>query len=117
MIATDHIRQIRDTGFCVLKDHFPRRLVNCCRDSFWPVLLAYLDAHRDAPNRGPNRHYLPMPFDPPCFTPEFFFDPEILSTVRGLMDDRIVADQWGCDAPVRGSDYQDFHVDYRRPLF
>jgi ectoine hydroxylase-related dioxygenase (phytanoyl-CoA dioxygenase family) len=58
-----------------------------------------------------------MPFDPPCFAPEFFFDPVILSIVRGLMDDRIVADQWGCDVPVRGSDYQKFHLDYRRPLF
>ena len=33
------------------------------------------------------------------------------------MDDRVVADQWGCDAPLRGSDYQGIHVDYRSPLF
>ena len=33
------------------------------------------------------------------------------------MDDRIVADQWGCDVPVRGSLFQDVHVDYQRPLF
>ena len=30
---------------------------------------------------------------------------------------RIVADQWGCDVPIRGSKYQEFHVDYQRPLF
>jgi ectoine hydroxylase-related dioxygenase (phytanoyl-CoA dioxygenase family) len=58
-----------------------------------------------------------MPFEPPCFAPEFFFDTEVLNIVRGAMDDRIVADQWGCDVPVRGSDYQDIHPDYRRPLF
>ncbi len=58
-----------------------------------------------------------MPFEPPCFNPGFFFDPEVLSIARGLMDDRIVADQWGCDVPLRGSDYQEIHVDYRRPLF
>lgn len=33
------------------------------------------------------------------------------------MDDRVVADQWGCDVPLFGSDYQRVHVDYARPLF
>jgi ectoine hydroxylase-related dioxygenase (phytanoyl-CoA dioxygenase family) len=58
-----------------------------------------------------------MPFEPPCFAPEFFFDMEVLSIVRGAMDSRVVADQWGCDVPLRGSDYQRPHVDYQRPLF
>jgi hypothetical protein len=58
-----------------------------------------------------------MPFDPPCFAPDFFFDDAILRIVRGAMDDRIVADQWGCDVPVEGSTYQGIHVDYARPLF
>jgi ectoine hydroxylase-related dioxygenase (phytanoyl-CoA dioxygenase family) len=58
-----------------------------------------------------------MPFDPPCFAKEFFFDPAVLNVVRTAMDDRVVADQWGCDAPLRGSDYQQMHADYARPLF
>jgi ectoine hydroxylase-related dioxygenase (phytanoyl-CoA dioxygenase family) len=58
-----------------------------------------------------------MPFEPPCFVPEFFFDTDLLSIVRTVMDDRVVADQWGCDVPVRGSEYQGIHVDYQRPLF
>ena len=58
-----------------------------------------------------------MPFMSPCFAPEFFFDHEVLRIVRTAMDDRVVADQWGCDAPVRGSSYQSPHVDYQRPLF
>jgi ectoine hydroxylase-related dioxygenase (phytanoyl-CoA dioxygenase family) len=33
------------------------------------------------------------------------------------MDERVVADQWGCDVPLLGSDYQQPHVDYARPLF
>jgi ectoine hydroxylase-related dioxygenase (phytanoyl-CoA dioxygenase family) len=33
------------------------------------------------------------------------------------MDERIVADQWACDVPVLGSEYQAWHVDYQRPLF
>jgi ectoine hydroxylase-related dioxygenase (phytanoyl-CoA dioxygenase family) len=58
-----------------------------------------------------------MPFMPPSFAPEFFFDNEVLSIVRAAMGDRVVADQWGCDAPVRGSEHQAPHADYQRPLF
>jgi hypothetical protein len=90
--------------------------VERCRDAFAPRLTAYL-ASGGEPNRGPHRHFVPMPFEPPCFAPEFFFDPDVLRIVCGLMDDRIVADQWGCDVPLRGSVYQEPHVDYWRPLF
>ena len=110
------IDEVRDQGFCVLRGHFPSRLVDACRSAFWPRLLAYLDSGQ-ASNRGPHRHFLAMPFEPPCFAPQFFFDPDVLGIVRGLMDDRVVADQWGCDVPVRGSEYQDVHADYQRPLF
>ena len=58
-----------------------------------------------------------MPFEPPCFVPEFFFDTQVLSIVHRVMDDRVVADQWGCDVSLRGSDYQGIHADYQRPLF
>ena len=58
-----------------------------------------------------------MPFEPPCFAPEFFFDPAVLDIVRSVMDDRAVADQWGCDVPLQGSEYQQAHLDYHRPLF
>ena len=113
----DKIIEIRDRGYCILREHFARPMIDACRSAFWPVLLAYLKAHGHEPNRGPHRHFLPMPFEPPCFVPDFFFDNEVLSIVRGSMDDRVVADQWGCDVPLRDSDYQGVHVDYQRPLF
>jgi hypothetical protein len=113
----DKISEICDQGYCILREHFVRPLIDDCRNAFWPVLQAYLKTHGDEPNRGAHRHFLPMPFDPPCFAPDFFFDDEVLRIVRGVMDDRVVADQWGCDVPLRGSDYQGVHVDYQRPLF
>ena len=116
MTAEDSIREIKHSGYCVLKSHLPGGPIERCRDAFWPVLRRYLEAAHE-PNRGPNRHFLPMPFDPPCFAPEFFFDPELLTIVRGLMGERVVADQWGCDVALRGSAYQDVHVDYQHPLF
>jgi ectoine hydroxylase-related dioxygenase (phytanoyl-CoA dioxygenase family) len=117
MIASEKILELHENGYCVLKAHLPKGVIAACRDAFWPVLLAYLKNHEHEPNRGPNRHFLPMPFEPPCFGPEFFFDAEILSIVRGAMGPRVVADQWGCDVALRGSEYQQVHVDYRRPLF
>ena len=111
------IAELQRNGFCVLKAHLPVPPIEKCRDAFWPILLGYLSSHRDEPNRGPHRHFMPMPFDPPCFAPELFFDADVLSIVQGAMDERIVADQWGCDAPVKGSQYQEPHADYRRPLF
>ncbi len=117
MDTAARIREIEERGYCVLRAHLPRRAIDDCRDAFWPILTAYLEAHRHEPNRGRHRHYLAMPFDRPCYATEFFFDPVILSIVRGAMDDRVVADQWGCDVPLRGSTYQELHADYRRPLF
>lgn len=84
---------------------------------FLPVLSKYIDANGDKPNRGPYRHFLAMPFHPRCFAPEFFFDADILSIVCGAMDKSVVADQWGCDTPLWGSQYQVAHADYQRPLF
>jgi len=113
----DKIIEVQDQGYCVLRQHFSSSLIDACRDAFWPIFLAYLGVHSSEPNRGPHRHFVPMPFEPPCFTPDFFFDNEVLNIVRGVMDDSVVADQWGCDVPLRGSDYQSIHVDYQRPLF
>src|SRR5262249_22077924 len=113
----EKILEIQDRGYCILKGHFAGGVIDVCREAFWPVLLAYLKTHGHEANRGRHRHFLPMPFEPPCFALEFFFNEEVLSIVRGVMDDRVVADQWGCDVSVPGSDYQGFHVDYQRPLF
>jgi ectoine hydroxylase-related dioxygenase (phytanoyl-CoA dioxygenase family) len=111
----DRIEELESRGYCVLPLHLPRSLVDACRTAVWPVLLAHVERHE--PNRGAHRHFFPMPFEPPAFAPDFFFDDAILRIVRGAMDDRVVADQWGCDVPLQGSDYQGVHADYSRPLF
>lgn len=111
------IAELQNKGFCVLKAHFAQSLIQSCGETFWPILLGYLARNHRKPNRGEHRHFLAMPFEPPCFAPEFFFDTGILSIVRGVMDEMVVADQWGCDVPLQGSKHQQLHVDYQRPLF
>lgn len=110
------ISELHDRGYCVLRHALAASLIDACRDAFWPVLLRHLSAGNE-PNRGPQRHFLPMSFAPPCFSPGFFFNDHVLQVVHGAMDDRVVADQWACDVPLLGSEYQCLHVDYRRPLF
>jgi len=117
MTVEESIAELQQQGFCILRDHFSPRLIDDCRQAFLPILDRYLRVNADKPNRGPHRHFLAMPFDPPCFAPDFFFDREILTIVRRVMDERVVADQWGCDVPVFGSENQNIHVDYRHPLF
>lgn len=111
------IADLNENGFCVLRTQFPAPLIDACRNAFWPVLLDYLKLNSEEPNRGPYRYFLAMPFDPPCFAADFFFGAGVLSVIHGAMDSRVVADQWGCDAPLRGSEFQQPHVDYQRPLF
>lgn len=113
----ERLAELQENGFCVLREHFQISLIDACQEAFWPTLIDYLKRQREEPNRGPCRYFLPMPFDPPCFTPEFFFDRGVMSVIEGAMDARVVADQWGCDVPVRGSQYQEPHIDYQRPLF
>ncbi len=70
------IREFRERGFCILRNHFDPRLIENCREALWPRLMAYIQTAE--PNRGPHRHFLSMPFQPPYFSPQFFFDPEVL---------------------------------------
>jgi ectoine hydroxylase-related dioxygenase (phytanoyl-CoA dioxygenase family) len=115
MIAGEKVLEIHKNGYCVIRAHLPKATIDACRTAFWPILVEYIQGHDG--NRGPHRHFMPMPFERPCFAPEFFFDTTILDMIRGAMGSRVVADQWGCDFPLRGSEHQRFHVDYQRPLF
>lgn len=115
MKISDKLAELSENGFCILGGLFPAQSIDACRQAFWPVLLDCLK--NKEPNRGPRRYFVPMPFHRPCFTPEFFFDARVLDVVRGAMGERFAADQWGCDTPIRGSEHQDAHVDYQRPLF
>jgi len=86
--------ELHHRGFGVLRAHLPKPLVEACREAFWPTLLTYLATHREIPNRRPGPHFLLMPFEPPCYAPEFFFGSAVLRVVHEAMDDRVVADQW-----------------------
>jgi ectoine hydroxylase-related dioxygenase (phytanoyl-CoA dioxygenase family) len=105
---------LKQKGFCILRSQFALSLIEDCREALSPTLASL---EPEAANRGPHRHFFPMPFEAPFFRPEFFFDEVVLGIVRGTLGERFVADQWGCDVPVLGSTHQVLHADYQRPLF
>jgi hypothetical protein len=67
-----HLNELARDGYCVLRARLDRSLIEAGRAALWPALLAYVEQHE--PNRGPQRYFFPMPFQRPCYSPEFFFD-------------------------------------------
>ena len=65
----DKVEQILVEGFCILRDQFPKPAIEAGNQAFAPILLDYVAEHADNPNRGPARHYIPLPFEPRCITP------------------------------------------------
>ena len=109
-------RQIEQDGFCILRNHFPAVALDACLEAFTPQLLAYEKKHRGNPNRGPFRHYITLPFEPPFYNPTFFFDSCILDILRSILGTDIRIDQYASDTPFNNSVYQDIHADLA-PLF
>ena len=72
-----------------------------CREAFEPIADAFLAEHADNPNRGPNRHYIPLPFRPPLYNPAFFDDDTVFTIISGILSEDMVIDQFASDTPLR----------------
>lgn len=107
----DCMGQIRDVGYCILRNHFPPDAVEACNRAFQPLAEAYLAEHAENPNRGPNRHYIPLPYQPPLYHPAFFDDDGIHAIASGILGADMAIDQFASDTPYNGSVYQDVHAD------
>ena len=105
------IDQIRQDGYCILRGHFPVDAVESCRVAFGPIAEAYLAENAEKPNRGPRRHYIPLPFRPPLYNSAFFNDDTILAIASGILGEQMVLDQFASDTPYKGSVHQDVHGD------
>ena len=110
------IQKIGQDGYCILRGRFPVDAVEACRAAFEPFAEDYLAEFADKPNRGPNRHYIPLPFHPPFYHPAFFNDDTVYAIAEGILGEQVVIDQYASDTPYRGSAHQDVHADLQ-PLF
>ena len=105
------VNQILADGYCLLRGHFPVDAVEACRQAFNPIADDYLAEHADNPNRGPHRHYIPLPFRPPLYNPAFFNDDTILAIASGILGEDLVLNNFASDTPFIGSVHQDIHTD------
>lgn len=105
------INQVRQDGYCILRGHFPVDAVEACHMAWHPIADAYLAEHADNPNRGPNRHYIPLPFRPPLYNSAFFNDDTILAIATGVLGEQVLIDGFASDTPFKGSIHQDVHAD------
>ncbi|HEX8140001.1 MAG TPA: phytanoyl-CoA dioxygenase family protein [Pyrinomonadaceae bacterium] len=103
-------------GFCILRDHFPKKILEKWREAFTPLLEAHVAREGHLFNRGPARYYVTLPFTEPFADPTIFEDEDVLAVVRGLVGEDAVMPQLATDTPLLGSEYQDIHRD-TPPLF
>ena len=76
----EKVAEIQEKGFCVLRAHLGQSVIQSCREAFWPILLDYVQRNRDKPNRGENRHFLAMPFEPVVLHQSFSSTPDFLAS-------------------------------------
>ncbi|SAL44117.1 Kanamycin B dioxygenase [Caballeronia peredens] len=106
-------------GFVMLRDHFPRAMLDAWRAAFAPLLQPHVQGAREAGangNRGPGRYYVTLPFEGPFADPSIFCDDDIVGIVERVAGRDPVMCQLATDTPVLGSEYQDWHRD-TPPLF
>jgi len=67
-------REVREIGYTILPGYLPRTLMEACNNAFAPTLSKHMDEIDNHPNRGPRRHYIPLPLVPPFYDPRIFAD-------------------------------------------
>ena len=104
-------REVREIGFCILRGHLPRALMDECNQAFAPVLADHMDEIAHNPNRGPRRHYIALPLVPPFYDPRIFDDDAIVAIVERLLGADMTMAQYATDTPLSRSVYQQVHAD------
>lgn len=115
-LVAEYVRSIREEGYCILPNLLSRSALDACRIAFKPILFDYIANLKEPANRGPNRHYLPLPLAPPFYHPSFFDNDAIHGILEAILGNAYAIVQFASDTPLNGSVYQDIHADLP-PLF
>ena len=103
--------EVRRTGYTILRDQIPADAVAEVAAAFAPVWEDHLEEIGANPNRGPMRHYIQLPFEPPFYQPRIHGDSGIVGVVRQLLGEDVELVQYATDTPAKGSVFQDWHGD------
>ena len=108
--------EVKRDGFCVLREHLPKKKLIEWREAFAPLLAEYIKNLGQTENRGANRYYVTLPFENLFADEEVFADADVLAIVENLVGEDFVMCQLATDTPLFGSEYQEIHRD-APPLF
>jgi ectoine hydroxylase-related dioxygenase (phytanoyl-CoA dioxygenase family) len=103
-------------GICVLRGLFDPALV----ERWYEAFMALFERRKNVPGglapREEARYYLTLPMVEPFADVNVFANPAVLGVLNRVFAQEYVMVQLGADVPVKGSQYQETHRDYR-PLF
>ena len=103
-------------GICVLRALFDPGLVREWARAFDALFRERQNRPGGLAPREEHRYYLTLPMVPPFADADVFANPAILGVLDRVFAQEYVMVQLGADVPLKGSDYQETHRDYR-PLF
>ena len=109
--ARIHAEEVRRTSATMLRGLIPVAKIDAWNAAFQPLLAQAIAREGDDPNRGANRYYVTLPFQPPWADPEIIDNDAIMAVVSDLVGEDGVMCQLASDTPTRGSEYQDLHRD------
>jgi hypothetical protein len=104
--------RVRRDGFCILRGHFARGLIQEWGAAFEPLMQERIE-NGTASERGANRFYISLPFTRPFADPTVYEDLDILAILDDLTGGDIVMPELAVDTPLEGSDFQVIHRDHR----
>lgn len=103
-------------GICTIRGLFDATLVDEWLGAFNALFRERQNRPGGLAPREQARYYLTFPWVPPFANEAVFANPTILGVLNRVFAQEYVMVQLGADIPVKGSDYQEIHRDYR-PLF
>ena len=106
-----YCNEILTDGFCVLRQVLLRDVIDNCARAFETILEAHCDEIRTNPNRGPNRHFIKLPFRAPFADAAIYENPSVLAIVDRLLGEDVTVGSYATDTPLPGSVYQELHGD------
>lgn len=106
-----YARQVRDESLCVIPGLLDPAKIDRWNETFLPLLYRHIEREGHKENRGANRYYVTLPFEPPFSDPEFIENDVILGVVERLVGKDGVMCQLATDTPLLGSEYQEIHRD------
>lgn len=110
------LEDLNRDGVCVLRGALAPALVETWRQAFMRLFQERQNRPGGLAPREQSRYYLTLPWVPPFADERAFANPSVLKVLDRLFPQEYVMVQMGADVPVKGSDYQETHRDYR-PLF